>query len=124
MPKDRAVGADGKPGTVDDVFTDEQLAALDSVIELQAEELLIEIQKDFAEVSNAIVFQTQNADADVQMSWKDLNGLYGMADYDTNVSKFRELVGTPGRTDPVTTNKYNLEIPESAQTVGAFHVHQ
>ena len=117
MPQDRSPGADGKPGTTDDEFSPAQLAALDVRVAAEADELLAAIQADYAPISDGLILQRDNADADVVMDWSDLGpGLFGHTSaYDRNLAKMQELIGTPGRTDPITGNTYNLDMPDVAQ---------
>ena len=118
MPQDRQLaGADGKLGTTDDEFSPAQLSALDVIVAGEADELLAAIAADYAPIKDGLIIQRVNAGADVVMDWNDLGpGLFGHTGaYDRNLSKMQELIGTPGRTDPITGNTYNLDMPEVAQ---------
>ncbi|MBX3670121.1 MAG: choice-of-anchor D domain-containing protein [Rhodocyclaceae bacterium] len=67
--------------------------------------------------AGGIAIQDANAGADVTMMWKDLGaGLAGnTSKYDYDFATMRTLLGTQGRTDPVTANTYNLDVSEAAQ---------
>ncbi len=82
-----------------------------------ANALFDEVKKDFSSLASVITVQKENAGANVRTAWGDKGpGLNGNADrYDYDVAAFQALVGTRGRTDPVTRNTYNLDISEAAQ---------
>ena len=118
LPSDRAgTGADAVLGTPDDQFTAAQITAMNTRVDNEADDLYMEVATDFAAISSAITFQRTNAGADVVMDWKELGaGLFGSTShYDSNYAKNTELIGTFGRTDPVTSNTFTKETPAGAQ---------
>ncbi len=118
MPGDRQdPGPDGILGTADDTFTPDQLDDLDDRISDEADDLYDVVVDDYDVISDTITIQRDNPGANVQMTWKDLgSGLYGSTShYDYDYNKMIELIGTQGRTNPITGSTFNKQIPEAAQ---------
>ncbi|WP_457334994.1 hypothetical protein [Rhizobacter sp. P5_C2] len=123
MPADRKPGPDGIAGSTDDDFDAAQLAALDTRLSNESSLLLTEVRANFTPaVGDAITFQASNAGADVSTSWGDqidpadgsqVFGLSNKADY--SIADMRNDIGTQGRVDPATGNRFTKPISDSAQ---------
>ncbi|MCM8622351.1 MAG: Ig-like domain-containing protein, partial [Candidatus Accumulibacter sp.] len=126
MPSKRAdSGADGILGTTDDEFSSAQLNALDVLINQQALDLMANVGTDFGFLGSAATFAADPLFKDVSSEWKDIPFQFAPSPgfqpigkatlFDFDRVKMLNLMGTPGRTDPMTRTTFGSDIPQAAQ---------